>query len=135
MNEELMAAVRRLTMEEKYLLMQSLSEMIEIDKAEDEQARHRRSEELCKAMEQMTGVSVSSRTKRVDEVNARVVLSYFLTVNGESQPYIARLVNHDHSTISQYLTRMRYTIGHPMADPNLIRTYNEFKKRIDNDIQ
>jgi len=70
-----------------------------------------------------------SRERRI--VNARIVLSHFLTLEGLSVDRVGHLLGKDHSTITHYRRRMEDALASPKTDPPLMLLYNKFLKAIE----
>lgn len=85
---------------------------------------------LVEAMEGIVGMSLATRARLRQLVDARYIVAYTASREGFTQEEVAEALGLDHSTLSYGIRRVADTLATPEAGRDLIQLYNQFTQKI-----
>lgn len=85
---------------------------------------------VIKEMSDMMGGELDLQSRKRPDVEARMVVSYFLHKVGFSEAEIGTALGKDHSMIHKYVDDMRFFLERDFY-PSIVKMYNDFKTKIE----
>lgn len=119
---------------ERLSLCQALKDSILKEKNDPDHNHPNRGEFLLKKMEEILGEKIPVKSRESRYVWARAMVAYQLTQEGFTTMEVGRMIGKDHSTIIYLRDRMRDALSFRQAYWDIVKIWETFQKKINNDI-